>query len=145
MWSFFSRDPAKDFPYDLGEPVPGLTDKSVWSLHRGKKRSTQEEVSVFLFDVQKSSETQLEIAKSALKKLKTLRHPSLMHFLDSCETDKFLYIATEAVDPLSSYLTRITLEGQQKELYLSWGLFQITVNQHSYRMDIDRLLTADYL
>lgn len=38
MWSFFSRDPSKDFPYDVGEPVPGLEDKSVWSLHKGKKK-----------------------------------------------------------------------------------------------------------
>lgn len=128
MWSFFSRDPTKDFPYEIGEPVSGLNDKSVWSLHKGKKRATQEEVSVFLFDVQKSSDTQLEVAKSALKKLKTLRHPSLMHFLDSSESDKVLYIATEAVEPLSVYLNQLTLEGQQKDLYLAWGLFQITVN-----------------
>lgn len=137
MWSFFSRDPAKDFPYEVGEPVAGLADKSVWSLHKAKRRGTHEEVSVFLFDVHKGSETQLEVAKAALKKLKTLRHPSLMHFLDSCETDKVLYIATEAVEPLSSYLQHVNLEGQQKDLYLSWGLFQITVRFYLQSSSID--------
>lgn len=38
MWSFFSRDPAKDFHYDIGEKIPGLENKSIWSLHHGKKK-----------------------------------------------------------------------------------------------------------
>ncbi|GBP65937.1 N-terminal kinase-like protein [Eumeta japonica] len=127
MWSFFSRDPTKDFPYEVGEPVLGLEDKSVWTLHKGKKRgSNQDEVSIFLFDVQKNSETLFDIAKASLKKLKTMRHPSLLHFLDSCETEKFLYVATEYVAPLGTYIEDIKLEGQQKDLFLAWGIFQIT-------------------
>lgn len=38
MWSFFSRDPAKDFPYDIGEPISGLENKSIWTLHRAKRK-----------------------------------------------------------------------------------------------------------
>lgn len=38
MWSIFSRDPAKDFAYVIGEKVTGLEEKSVWSLHQGKKK-----------------------------------------------------------------------------------------------------------
>jgi SCY1-like protein 1 len=38
MWSFFSRDPAKDFPYEIGEPVDGL-NKSIWSLHKAKRKT----------------------------------------------------------------------------------------------------------
>ncbi|XP_014372155.2 N-terminal kinase-like protein [Papilio machaon] len=126
MWSFFSRDPTKDFPYEVGDPIPGLEDRSVWSLHKGKKRGTQDEVSIFLFDVQKNSETLFDIAKASLKKLKTMRHPSLLHYLDSCETEKFLYVATEYVEPLVTHLEDMKLEGQQKELFLAWGIFQIT-------------------
>ncbi|KAL0819748.1 hypothetical protein ABMA28_007796 [Loxostege sticticalis] len=126
MWSFFSRDPTKDFPYEVGDPVRGLEDRSVWSLHKGKKRGTQDEVSIFLFDVQKSSETLFDIAKASLKKLKTMRHPSLLHYLDSCETEKFLYVATEYVEPLATHIEDMKLEGQQRELFLAWGIFQIT-------------------
>ncbi|CAB3248961.1 unnamed protein product [Arctia plantaginis] len=126
MWSFFSRDPTKDFPYEVGDPVPDLEDRSVWTVHKGKKRGTQEEVSIFLFDVQKSSETLFDIAKASLKKLKTMRHPSLLHYLDSCETEKFLYVATEYVEPLSRHIEDMKLEGPQKELFLAWGIFQIT-------------------
>ncbi|RVE55334.1 hypothetical protein evm_000232 [Chilo suppressalis] len=126
MWSFFSRDPTKDFPFEVGDPVRGLEDRSVWSLHKGKKRGTQDEVSIFLFDVQKNSETLFDIAKAALKKLKTMRHPSLLHYLDSCETEKCLYVATEYVEPLVTHIEDMKLEGQQKELFLAWGIFQIT-------------------
>lgn len=132
MWSFFSRDPTKDFPYEVGDPVPGLEDRSVWTLHKGKKRGTQDEVSIFLFDVQKHSETLFDIAKASLKKLKTMRHPSLLHYLDSCETEKFLYVATEYVEPLATHIEDLKLEGPQKELFLSWGIFQITVSICSY-------------
>ena len=40
MWSFFSRDPLKDLPFELGERIttPGLEDKSLWSLHDGKRK-----------------------------------------------------------------------------------------------------------
>jgi len=38
MWSFFSRDPAKDFQYDIGEPISGLENKSIWTLHRAKRK-----------------------------------------------------------------------------------------------------------
>ena len=38
MWSFFSRDPAKDFAYEIGEKVPDLEDKSLWTLHEAKHK-----------------------------------------------------------------------------------------------------------
>jgi len=38
MWSFFSRDPAKDFAYEIGETVSGLEDRSLWILHQGKRK-----------------------------------------------------------------------------------------------------------
>ncbi|XP_060536590.1 N-terminal kinase-like protein [Cylas formicarius] len=126
MWSFFSRDPSKDFNYEIVELVSGLETKSVWSQHKGKKRGTNEEVSVFVYDIKTGSDAQLELAKSAIKRLKTLRHPSVLTFLDSLETDKNLYLATEYVEPLAPHLEKLTLETPQKELYIAWGIFQIT-------------------
>ncbi|XP_011882156.1 PREDICTED: N-terminal kinase-like protein isoform X1 [Vollenhovia emeryi] len=131
MWSFFSRDPAKDFPYDIGEPIPGLETKSIWTIHRAKRKGTAaagEDVSVFVFDVKNGGEQQLDIARSAVKRLKTLRHPSILAYLDSLETDKMVYLATERVEPLYNRLTqRCNPENEsKKELYFSWGIFQIT-------------------
>ncbi|ALC48061.1 yata [Drosophila busckii] len=126
MWSFFSRDSSKDFPYDIGEPVPGFDNYSIWTLHKAKRKGTQEEVSVFVYDIRSGSDTKCELAKASLKRLKTLRHPSILQFLDSLETDKMLYVATEAVEPLGVYSAKLATDNLQKGLYLAWGIFQIT-------------------
>ncbi|BFF91362.1 N-terminal kinase-like protein [Drosophila madeirensis] len=126
MWSFFSRDSTKDFPYDIGEPVSGFDNYSIWTLHKAKRKGTLEEVSVFVYDIRSGSDTKCELAKAALKRLKTLRHPSILQYLDSLETDKMLYVATEAVDPLGTYFTKLATDNVQKGLYLAWGIFQIT-------------------
>ncbi|XP_051862328.1 N-terminal kinase-like protein isoform X2 [Drosophila albomicans] len=126
MWSFFSRDSSKDFPYDIGEPVAGFDNYSIWTLHKAKRKATQEEVSVFVYDIRSGSDTKCELAKAALKRLKTLRHPSILQYLDSLETDKMLYVATEAVEPLGTFFTKLATDNVQKGLYLAWGIFQIT-------------------
>ncbi|KAJ8308508.1 hypothetical protein KUTeg_013382 [Tegillarca granosa] len=125
MWSFFSRDPAKDFHYDIGEKVTGLEEKSIWSLFKGKKKGSGEPVSIFVFDVKGSSESQVQLAKAAFKRIKTLRHPNILTFVDGVETDKVIYIATEPVVPLENYLQENQSLGNQNELAISWGLHQI--------------------
>ncbi|KAF7266767.1 N-terminal kinase-like protein yata [Rhynchophorus ferrugineus] len=126
MWAFFGRDPSKDFNFEIGEVVSGYENKNVWTLHNGKKKGTNEEVSIFVYDIKSGSEAQLDIAKAAVKRLKTLRHPSILTYLDSLETDKVLYLVTEHVDPLLTHLEKLPLEEPQKELYVAWGIFQIT-------------------
>ncbi|XP_055524243.1 N-terminal kinase-like protein isoform X2 [Wyeomyia smithii] len=127
MWSFFSRDSTKDFPYEIGEPVQQFDSRSIWSLHHGKRKgASNDEVSVFVYDIKNGTDVKLELAKAAVKRLKTLRHPSILQFLDSLETDKVLYVATEQVEPLGTYFEKLTGEGPQKELSLAWGIFQIT-------------------
>lgn len=128
MWSFFSRDSSKDFPYDIGEPVAGFDNYSIWTLHKAKRKGTLEEVSVFVYDIRSGSDTKCELAKASLKRLKTLRHPSILQYLDSLETDKMLYVATESVEPLGTYFTKLATDNLQKGLYLAWGIFQITVS-----------------
>ena len=67
MWGLFSKDPTKDFPYDSLEQVGQihLANKSVWTLHKGKNRSSQEPVSIFSCDAKDgASATQLDVARS---------------------------------------------------------------------------------
>lgn len=123
MWGLFSRDPTKDFNYEVGVKVPGFEDKSVWSLHQGKKKGSGEAVSVFAFDIKASSDLQVQTAKAAAKRLKTLRHPNILTFLDSIETDKVIYIATEHVVPLETFLQNNS--DSHNETAISWGLHQI--------------------
>ena len=37
MWSFWSRDPTKDFGYEIQDIVSN-DDKSIWVLHKAKKK-----------------------------------------------------------------------------------------------------------
>ncbi|KAL4238493.1 N-terminal kinase-like protein [Mactra antiquata] len=126
MWSIFSRDPAKDFAYVIGEKVPGLEEKSVWSLHQGKKKANGEPVSIFVFDIKASSESQASLAKASFKRIKTLRHPNILTFLDGIETDKVIYIATEPVTPLQTYLENNDSTQRDNQLAISWGLHKVT-------------------
>ncbi|XP_061172561.1 N-terminal kinase-like protein isoform X1 [Saccostrea echinata] len=123
MWSFFSRDPAKDFHYDIGEKITGLENKSIWAIHHGKKKGTGEPVTIFTFDVKSSSESQVQVAKGAFKRIKTLRHPNIVSFLDGVETDKVIYFATEAVLPLENYLNES--EENRNLMSISWGIHQV--------------------
>ncbi|XP_043214943.1 N-terminal kinase-like protein [Amphibalanus amphitrite] len=125
MWSFFSRDPAKDFAFDIGEPVKGLENRSFWRLHKGRRKGTTQDVSVFVCDA-KDSPAQLELAKTAVKRLKTLRHPGVVTYIDSTETDKLVYLATEPVTPLEEWLENCSVTAKQRDLAISWGLLQIT-------------------
>lgn len=38
MWSFFSRDPSKDFNYEISDRINGLQEHSVWALHKAKRK-----------------------------------------------------------------------------------------------------------
>ncbi|XP_033630889.1 N-terminal kinase-like protein [Asterias rubens] len=120
MW-LFSRDPTSSFPYEIGEKVEGLEEKSVWNLHNGKKKADGQPVSVFVFNAKGCSSEVLERAKTAHKRLKTLRHPNFLLYLDGLETDSVIYAVTEQVTPLQTYLT----SSSPNDLGISWGLHQV--------------------
>lgn len=122
MW-FFARDPFKDFPYDLGAdaaPVPGI-----WSLQRGKRKTTADPVSIFTYEIKLNFDEETQVAKAAFKRLKTLRHPNILAYIDGLETEKCLYIVTEPVTPLNTYLKLKAEAGGLNEQEISWGLHQI--------------------
>ncbi|KAG8182070.1 hypothetical protein JTE90_008606 [Oedothorax gibbosus] len=126
MWSFFSRDAAKDFGYELLNQVEISQEFSIWKIHNGKKKVSGEPVTIFVFEAASvETQTLLEIAKSAVKRLKTLRHPSILTYVDSLETDKLVYLVVEPVEPLDVFLSKNTYTPDQKSLALSWGLHQV--------------------
>lgn len=53
-------------------------------------------------------------------------HISFVYF----QSEKVLYLATENVEPLETHLRKLSKEGHQRELYIAWGIFQITVSSH---------------
>ncbi|KAM8939794.1 N-terminal kinase-like protein isoform 2-T2 [Pelodytes ibericus] len=122
MW-FWSRDPARDFPYDITgerEDLPGG-----WGIQKGKKKAGGDAVSVFTYEIQPGSEEQTQAAKTALKRIKTLRHPNILSYVDGLETDKCIYVVTEPVTPLGTYMKSRSDSGGLSELEISWGLHQL--------------------
>ncbi|XP_054453276.1 N-terminal kinase-like protein [Anoplopoma fimbria] len=123
MWSFFARDPVKDFAYEI---LPDTQEKSgIWSLQRGKRKTNGEPVSVFLYEFSQGTEQQTQLAKAAFKRMKTLRHPNILAYVDGLETEKSLYLVTEQVTPLAVHLKAQAEKGGSGELEVSWGLHQI--------------------
>ncbi|KAJ8246948.1 hypothetical protein GJAV_G00257080 [Gymnothorax javanicus] len=123
MWSFFARDPVKDFNYEI---LPETQEPSgIWTLHRGKRKTTGEPVSVFVYEVTAGTEDQTQLAKAAFKRMKTLRHPNILCYADGLETEKCLYVVTEPVTSLAAHLKVQSERGGSGELEVSWGLHQI--------------------
>ena len=147
MWGLFSKDPTKDFPYENVEQLGQihLANKTVWSLHSGKHRTSQDPVAIFSCDMKDgASQTQLDIARSAVssrgqtslsislhicraavKRLKTLRHPSVLTYVHSVETDRVVLLATEPVSPLQEHLEQLVDRGPKRDNYIAWGIFQV--------------------
>uniref|UniRef100_A0A8C2XBP9 N-terminal kinase-like protein n=1 Tax=Cyclopterus lumpus TaxID=8103 RepID=A0A8C2XBP9_CYCLU len=122
MWSFFARDPVKDFAYEI---LPDAEESGIWTLHRGKRKTNGEPVSVFLYELAQGTEQQTQLAKAAFKRMKTLRHPNILAYVDGLETEKSLYLVTEQVTPLAVHLKAQAEKGGSGELEVSWGLHQI--------------------
>ncbi len=97
--------------------------------------------SIFSFDIN-AKKSLLPIARNALRKLRTLRHPGVIKVFDTVEvrdrpfnsslglsncqqTDAYIYIATERLVPLGWHIRRKSLT----EETLKWGLFNIAVSR----------------
>ncbi|XP_059003154.1 N-terminal kinase-like protein isoform X3 [Mustela lutreola] len=84
MW-FFARDPVRDFPFELSPDPPEGGPPGPWVLHRGRKKATGSPVSIFVYDVKPGADEQTQVAKAAFKRLKTLRHPNILAYIDGLE------------------------------------------------------------
>lgn len=53
-----------------------------------------EPVSVFVYEVAQGTEQQTQLAKAAFKRMKTLRHPNILAYVDGLEVCVCLYTAS---------------------------------------------------
>lgn len=92
-------------------------------------QGSEDEVSIFQFESKPGRENLLDNAKSSLKRLKTLRHPSILTYLHSSENEKMVCIVTEPVTPLSEYLRQAeSFTKEQRNNAISYGLYQVAVS-----------------
>jgi SCY1-like protein 1 len=123
----------KKFPYEIGEVY---SDTYLWRLHHGKKKATQEPVTILSFEISERTRDKLELARNSFKRLKSIRHPSIIKFLDGVELQTHIYVVTEYIQPLSEVLKSMYVEIGYNES-VSWGLYQVIQGLeflHSRRM-----------
>ncbi|CAF1052520.1 unnamed protein product [Rotaria sordida] len=132
MWgSFFSggKDPLKDLGYEILPDSQQTTNnpRSIWTILNGKKKTTGDLVTIFSCQ----NDAHIQLAKAALKRMKTLRHPNILIYLDSVETDKSVYVVTEKAVTLETYLNElksnnnVTDFNSEHLLEIAWGLQQL--------------------
>ncbi|KAJ7647578.1 armadillo-type protein [Roridomyces roridus] len=112
-------------PFILGQKVTAFD--GVWTLYDAKKRDDGSLVSVFEYDCT-MRRGMIPIAKNALRKLRTTRHPDVLKFVDVVETESTIHIVTERVRPLQDVLQSWTSRGaEEREDWLLWGLHRVSV------------------
>ncbi|KAJ5086405.1 hypothetical protein NUU61_007712 [Penicillium alfredii] len=109
---------GSSFPVSLGDRVD--IGDSIWTLHNGTKRDDSSACSVFAFDIA-ANKSRLPLAKNAVRKSRTLRHPGVIKVLDTIETETNLYIVTERVTPLTWPVKRRSLNEETAK----WGLYSV--------------------
>jgi len=109
---------------ETGEVVPGATNLTLGSgsfvLHSGS--FNRKPCSVFIC----SEQSEISVALGAVKRLKTVRHPSVVTYLDDKElAGKSVTLATEAVVPLMLHLDQLESTTKESSDYLAWGVCQV--------------------
>ncbi|KAG9084350.1 hypothetical protein FRC06_004114 [Ceratobasidium sp. 370] len=114
-------------PFSLGERVNNYGE-SIWTLYDATKKDDSSPVSVFAFEASDPQHRDLlPLAKNALRKLRTTRHPDVLRFIDVVETETSIHIVTERVQPLWAALERWSGKpAKSREEWLIWGLHRIS-------------------
>ncbi|RCK59149.1 N-terminal kinase-like protein [Candida viswanathii] len=101
----------KDKIVDPLAPTTSLDRNSIWTLYNGANpKDNNAPVSIFEFKLtEPANQQRVDLAKNAFKKLKMIKFPSVVSILDFIENDYILYIITEPVTPLLTYLETTSL------------------------------------
>ncbi|XP_076916721.1 uncharacterized protein LOC143576539 isoform X1 [Bidens hawaiensis] len=122
---------VKDLPYTIGEPYSSAWGS--WTHSRGTSKDDGSPVSIFSITGSSANDGHLAAARNGVKRLRTVRHPNILSFLHSTETEisdgssikVVIYIVTEPVMPLAEKIKELGLKGTQRNEYYAWGLYRI--------------------
>eukprot|EP01012_Entosiphon_sulcatum_P031795 TRINITY_DN40501_c0_g1_i1.p1 TRINITY_DN40501_c0_g1~~TRINITY_DN40501_c0_g1_i1.p1 ORF type:complete len:771 (-),score=130.14 TRINITY_DN40501_c0_g1_i1:105-2417(-) len=127
----FSGGGTKELQYNIHEEIQ-LSDeykyRHLWTLHRGTSKNDGSEATVFVYQITPQSPISvIELCRNCLKKSKTMMLPSVLKFLDGLETPTAIYLVTEPVLPLHTYLIQHEQPGEdvRSQEFVSWGLYSI--------------------
>lgn len=94
-------------PYEEGERVEFRSH--LFDLSAGSKKTEEKDpVLIFKFKFKKSAANgrDLAIAQRSLTKLRSLKHPYILSFIDSIDSEEDLILVTETAVPLETWLQR---------------------------------------
>ena len=95
---------AGGLPYDAGASIE-YTGCSYWQLSAGSKKDEKEEKEqVTIFKCLKSQADKVTVAARNLQKLRTLKHPYILSFLDGAVMEEALLLVTESCVPLELWI-----------------------------------------
>ncbi|EOD39198.1 hypothetical protein EMIHUDRAFT_223680 [Emiliania huxleyi CCMP1516] len=112
-----------NLPYELGEEYASFAGKTPWRLYAGKSRKLECDVTVFLYDIKKGTDAQTELARNAMRRYRTLKHPYCVKCLDAGELadNGLIFLLTEPVTPLADALAELSRTPSS----LVWGLYTL--------------------
>lgn len=115
---------ALSLPYDVGDELEGFQALNGWRMFQGNAKGKKDNlVSVFRFNKKDEEYSRnLACAQNFLKRLKTLRHPCILAYLDGVETENEICIITEHVNPLGCWLQDNQEKSVQRTDAVTWGL-----------------------
>ncbi|KAJ2414819.1 Nuclear aminoacylation-dependent tRNA export pathway component [Coemansia sp. RSA 2530] len=109
-----------DFHYTIGDKIEAFAGKSIWDVHHSTRTNdAKQEATVFVLAKARGS-SYTAVAQNTLKRMRTLRHPGILRYLEGAETAEAVYIATEPVVPLAQ-----ALDLDKSEELKRWGLYKI--------------------
>ncbi|KAJ2016979.1 Nuclear aminoacylation-dependent tRNA export pathway component [Coemansia sp. RSA 922] len=109
-----------DFHYTIGDKIEAFVGKSIWDVHHSTRTNdAKQEATVFVLAKARGS-SYTAVAQNTLKRMRTLRHPGILRYLEGAETAEAVYIATEPVTPLTQ-----ALDVDKSEELRQWGLYKI--------------------
>eukprot|EP00954_Amorphochlora_amoebiformis_P028619 1391959-Amorphochlora_amoeboformis.AAC.1 len=89
---------SAQFPYDIGEVVAQY-DGKIFKMREGKKKDSGEQVTIFTFEKKSGSAADLRAAQNFHLRLKTIRHPHVLRYVDGVELESDIHVVTEYVRP----------------------------------------------
>ncbi|KAG2036717.1 armadillo-type protein [Suillus americanus] len=116
-----------NLPFSLGAKV--YSCETFWTLYDATKREDGSLVSVFEYDLTHPlNKSTIPLARNSLRRLRTIRHPDVLKFIDVVESDSAICIMTERVRPLPLALSQSSSNvPREREDWLIWGLHRISV------------------
>lgn len=115
---------GSSLPFELGEEFPPSSAFCNWQHFRATAKADGAPVSAFRLAAPKG-DARLDAARNGAKRLRALRHPNVLRFVELVEAEEqgraVVYVVTEAVTPLSIVLAGMDNETDRAQ-YLGMGL-----------------------